>query len=485
MKRTMKNLLLRKAIPAVLSLSLLFPAAAPAWAAGAGSVTEVLELLEQNHVSSPNGSKLSDAAIQAMIDALNDPYTVYFTPEELKSFEASVENQYVGIGVRVTMEEDGLYITEVFGSSPASQAGLKAGDLIVRVEGESAIGKTLEEVTSRIIGLPGTKVNLQITRDGEPKDLTIERQKVQVPSVTAGRFQPGIGYLKVIGFSSDADEKMSQELAALKEQGIQSLIVDLRDNPGGILETAQQMARLFVKEGTLMHTKDRDNVDDPVKITNGTTQPFPVYFLVNENSASASEVLTGALQDYGAIKVIGTKTYGKGSVQQVVPLKSGGALKLTIQEYLTPKFRKVNGVGIEPDIKVEGGDVPQLLTALRLAGANRIDLSLMRLNLTVNGLAVNNTFRVIREQGQTYVPSRVLAALIGGTVEWNEANRTVRIGSADGQFEFGSAGGELLLKDGTGFVSLRQAASVWSALKWSDDGRNITIGFEQVKKPTA
>ncbi len=181
MKRTMKNLLLRKAIPAVLSLSLLFPAAAPAWAAGAGSVTEVLELLEQNHVSSPNGSKLSDAAIQAMIDALNDPYTVYFTPEELKSFEASVENQYVGIGVRVTMEEDGLYITEVFGSSPASQAGLKAGDLIVRVEGESAIGKTLEEVTSRIIGLPGTKVNLQITRDGEPKDLTIERQKVQVP----------------------------------------------------------------------------------------------------------------------------------------------------------------------------------------------------------------------------------------------------------------------------------------------------------------
>lgn len=478
MKRMFKKTLLRKAIPAVLSLSLLIPAAAPAWASGAGSVSEVLELLEQHHVSAPNGSKLSDAAIKAMIDSLKDPYTVYFTPEDLQSFEAAVENQYVGIGVRVAMEEDGLYITEVFGGSPASQAGLQAGDLIVMVEGESTIGKPLEEVTSKIIGLSGTKVNLRMTRNGEAKDLTIERQKVQVPSVMAGRFQPGIGYLKVIGFSSDADEKMSKELAALKEQGIQSLIVDLRDNPGGILETARQMARLFVKEGTLMHTRDRDNVDAPVKITNGTTQPFPVYFLVNENSASASEVLTGALQDYGVIKVIGTKTYGKGSVQQVVPLESGGALKLTIQEYLTPKLRKVNGVGIEPDIKVEGGDVPQLLTALRMAGASRINLSLKRLNLTVNGLAVENVFPVLREQGQTYVPSRVLAALVGGTVEWNEASRSVRIGSAGGQIELGSAGGELLLKDGTGYVSLRQAASVWSSLKWSDDGRNLTIGFE-------
>lgn len=478
MKRNIKKALLRKVIPAVLSLSLLIPAATPAWAAESGSLTEVLNLLEQNHVSAPNGSQLSDMAIKAMIDSLKDPYTVYFTPEDLQSFEAAVENQYVGIGVRVAMEEDGLYITEVFGGSPASQAGLQAGDLIVKVEGESTIGKPLGEVTSQIIGLPGTKVNLQMTRNGEPKDLTMERQKVQVPSVMAGQFQPGIGYLKVIGFSSDADEKMSKELAALKEQGIQSLIVDLRDNPGGILETAQQMARLFVKEGTLMHTKDRDNVDDPVKITNGTTQPFPVYFLVNENSASASEVLTGALQDYGVIKVIGTKTYGKGSVQQVVPLQSGGALKLTIQEYLTPKLRKVNGIGIEPDVKVEGGDVPQLLKALRMAGASRIDLTLKRLNLTVNGLAVENAFPVLREQGQTYVPSRVLAALVGGTVDWNEANRSVRIGSAGGPFEFGSAGGDLLLKDGTGFVSLRQAATVWSSLNWSDDGRNLTIGFE-------
>lgn len=478
MKRTVRKALWRKAIPALLSLSLLLPTAAPAWAAESSSVTEVLELLEQNHVSAPKGSQLSDAAIKAMIDALKDPYTVYFTPEELQSFEDAVENQYVGIGVRVAMEEDGLYITEVFVGSPANKAGLKAGDLIVKVEGETTIGKQLEEVTSKIIGLPGTKVNLQMLRNGETNDLTMERQKVQVPTVMAGRFDPGIGYIKVTGFSSDADEKMSKELTALKEQGIQSLIVDLRDNPGGILDTAQQMARLFVKEGTLMHTKDRDNVDDPVKIVNGTTQPYPVFFLVNENSASASEVLTGALQDYGVITVIGTQTYGKGSVQQVVPLQSGGALKLTVQEYLTPKLRKVNGVGIQPDHKVEGGDVPQLLTALRMAGASRFELTLKRLNLSVNGVAVENAFPVLREQGQTYVPSRVLSALVGGSVEWNEADRSVRIAASGGDVVFSSAGGDLLLKDGTGYVSLRQAASKWAGIQWSDDGRNLTIGFK-------
>lgn len=222
------------------------------------------------------------------------------------------------------------------------------------------------------MGEPGTEVKLQIVRDGATSELTVKRERIQVPVVIANRFQ-GVGYVRILSFSSDADEMTALFLDGLQAPGeLKSLVVDLRDNPGGLLETAQQLARLFVKEGTLIHTKNRNNTDEPVTFSGGETQPFPVYFLVNGNSASASEVLTGALQDYKAITVIGTKTYGKGSVQEVVPLQSGGALKVTVEEYLTPKLRKVNGVGLEPDVKVEGGEVPELLTALRTAGLNRL-----------------------------------------------------------------------------------------------------------------
>lgn len=475
-----KGKLWRHAVTSVLALSLLMPATVPAFAeassqSAADRAKEVLNLLEQNHVSAPDAGKLSDIAIKAMIDSLNDPHTQYFTAEQLAQFESAVANQYVGIGVRVSAQPDGIYIVQVFGG-PAQAAGLMAGDVIVGIDGKSAVGMPLNEATSKIMGEPGTEVKLQIARDGATSDYTVKRERIQIPVVTGSRFEGGVGYIRVSSFSDDADEMTALFLNTLKKQGeLKSLVLDLRDNPGGLLESAQQLARLFVKEGTLIHTKNRDNMDEPVEFSNGTTQPFPVYFLVNGNSASASEVLTGALQDYKAITVIGTKTYGKGSVQSVIPLEAGGALKVTIEEYLTPKLRKVNGVGLEPDVKVEGGEVPELLTALRIAGLQSISLELKRINLSVNGLAVEDTFGVVRENGQTYVPARVLAALLGARVEWNDAERSVRLSSADGQTSYTPEDGDVRLREDTSFINVAKAAAAFSSLQWSDDGKTLTL----------
>lgn len=469
----------RQTVSTMLALTLLIPAASPVLAADAKSaaaerIVEVLDALEKNHVSGPKADKLSETGIRAMVESLGDPYTQYFTAEQLQSFEDAVENQYVGIGVRVGMEEEGVYVADVFAGSPAKEAGMLRGDIIVKVGDEPAAGKKIDEVTAKILGPVDTEVRLQVLRDGQTKELTIKRKKVQIPTVVAKRFQ-NVGYIEVASFSSDADELVSKELSALKAQGIQSLIVDLRDNPGGLLETAQQLARLFVKQGTLIHTRDRNGVDQPVEFANGTTQPFPVFFLVNGNSASASEVLTGALQDYGAITAIGTKTYGKGSVQNVIPLKSGGAIKVTIEEYLTPKLRKVNQVGLEPDKKVEGA-MAQLLTAIRAAGASRIDLTLDRHSATVNGTEVQDTFDVIRENGQTYVPARVLGALLGASVEWNEAARTVQLVAADAQTSYTPAAADFVLKNGTGYLNVAQTAAAFNGLSWKDDGKTLTLG---------
>ncbi|AFC29991.1 carboxyl-terminal protease [Paenibacillus mucilaginosus 3016] len=481
MKRKKSMNMWRRSAAAVLSMTLLLPAAQPLQAAGtessgASRVQEVMELLQKKHVSAPSADALSDAAVKAMVESLEDPYTQYFTPEELQQFEDAVENQYVGIGVRIGLEPEGVYIADVFEGSPAKEAGLAPGDLIVTVGGTSVAGKKTGEVAELIAGEPGTTVVVGVVRGSETKEFTVSRKKVQIPTVVSRVFPSKVGYLEIASFSSDADELLEKELAELKSQGIRSLILDLRDNPGGLLESAKGMIRQFVKEGTLIHTLDSSRVDKPVEFSGGTTQPFPLYVLVNENSASASEVLTGALQDYGAAKVIGAHTYGKGSVQSVYELEGGGALKVTIEEYLTPKNRKVNHVGLDPDVAVEGY-LAQLLTALRLAGEKEPVLTADPRITTVGGVMVQDTLDVVREGGQTYVPARALAAYLGGTVQWNEASRSVVLVSADGTTMYTPGEGGFLLKEGTGFVSLNGVSkdAFGSSLQWIDDGRKLTI----------
>jgi carboxyl-terminal processing protease len=462
-----------------LILSLLLPSSSSTFAADSkdavsARIQEALDIIEHNHVSGPTRQHLADTAIQGMITSLDDPYTVYFTPEELKQFESSVENNYVGIGVRVNEQPSGVFISEVF-IGPAGTAGVKTGDRIVAVNGESVIGLPVNDIVKKILGPENTNVSVTFQRGEESIALTMKRQQIQIPVVTHKRFDPGVGYLSVTSFSSDADELFAKQLGELKSQGINSLIVDLRDNPGGLLDTALNMVKLFVKDGVLIHTKDKSNIDDPVKFTNGTTQPFPVYILVNEYSASASEVLTGALQDYNAVaKVIGMKTYGKGSVQQLIPLAAGGAIKVTIEEYLTPKLRKVNKIGITPDIE-EDGEVPQLVTALHEAGVSQISVANNKIGVTVNDIAVADSFNVIREDGNIYVPSRVLSALLGGSLSWNDEDKAIEITAFNTTHAYSSDAGELLLRNGFGYVNVGSFAESFPQLKWSDHNDQLVL----------
>ncbi|MGO4273834.1 S41 family peptidase, partial [Paenibacillus sp. TAF58] len=284
----------------------------------------------------------------------------------------------------------------------------------------------------------------------------------------------GVGYIQITDFSSDADEDFGKQLTDLQAKGLKSLILDVRNNPGGLVDTAQNIAKHFVKDGVLIHTRDRNGVDDPVLITGGTELSIPVYILANENSASASEVLSGALQDYNVAKVIGMQTYGKGSVQQLYQLDKNSALKVTVEEYLTPNKRKVNKVGITPDIKVDGASA-QLITALQTAGITDINVEISKHSVTYNGVEIGSGFGNFRENGKLYASTRGLAALIGATITWNDKTRMVDISDSKGTHSIPVEADKLIIENGTSYVNVDLFDDYFPQLQVMDQGENVSI----------
>jgi carboxyl-terminal processing protease len=285
----------------------------------------------------------------------------------------------------------------------------------------------------------------------------------------------GTGYIKLSSFSSEADELFAAKLQELKLKPIQSLVIDLRDNGGGLLDTATNIAKLFIKEGVLIHTNDRNHIDTPINLQGGSSVDFPVFVLMNENSASASEVLAGALQDYKKATIIGTKSYGKGSVQSIFPLSNGGVLKVTIEEYLTPNNHKVNKVGITPDIE-SLGDIPQLLTALQAAGTHSFKLTHNHNEITLNDQVLTGENYTVRTLGnKTYVPSRVLAALIEGSVSWNGTSKEIQISASDKKEVFAISPEGALIEKGTTYLELNNFSSKFPQLHWSMEKDLLTL----------
>jgi carboxyl-terminal processing protease len=436
---------------------------------------EIVNLIINNHVSGIEKSKLNTKNIDTIISSLGDPYTQYFSPDEWKQFMDMLENNYVGIGIRVGSDEQGFFVNEVFAATPAMGAGIQDGDYIIAVEGKSTQGITTDELISQITGVEGTEVQITIQRNKKKINLTMARKAIHIPALTSRVFDNGTGYIRVSSFSSDADELFAAKLEEMKADGLKSLVVDLRNNPGGLLDTAANMASQFIKNGSLIHTVDRTKKETDYPISGENPLTVPVTVLVNEYSASASEVLAGALQDYNLATIIGTKTYGKGSVQSLFTLVEGGVLKLTIQEYLTPLRHKVNQVGISPDLNVRG-DVSQLVTALQQAGPIDIQLSLTQHTLSVNEQSFNDRFKVIRENGVTFVPSRVLAAIVDGNITWEAGTQSVRIkGKEDeGAFQAGEQGFKLL--EGVSYIELANFKAQFPTFDWQDkDGKLLLL----------
>lgn len=374
-------------------------------------------LAEWQKQSGYDQKKLERLAIVGMLGTLDDPYTMFFGKEELKQFQESVENEIVGFGFRLRMSGDLPMIREVIPDSPSEAAGVKAGDMLLSVDGTAMKGKTFDTVFTFLRGEEGAGASFVFYRADEKRQFTVsmKRAVLQIPETAVGRFTGDIGYIRLDTFSSNAGEQFLKSLQSLNQstRPLRGLVVDLRDNGGGYLSSARDIASLFMEDGVLMYTTNRNGIEVTTRVYNGRSVSYPVSVLVNESTASASEMLSGALQDHGIAKLVGTKTFGKGSAQQVIPLKDKDALKITLHEYFTPKHRVVNHVGLTPDVVVTD-DIAQAIAGLKTVGIKQFTLEERDEEIIVNGVTFPATSSLFKKQGnQLQIRTGVLKQLQG------------------------------------------------------------------------
>lgn len=292
---------------------------------------------------------------RGMLEALNDKYAVYYTAEELNSQRQSNEGVYYGIGAYVMMnaETETPYISGIIAGTPAEEAGIQINDIIYAVDGTSTFQLSLEETTALIKGEEGTQVTLTLIRNGVAFDQDVVRRRVNNPTVSSEMLDEEIGYIAISEFKDVTVDQFTEAYAVLKGSGAGALILDLRGNPGGLLDAAVSIGQQILPKGLVVYTEDKNG--ERVEYTcDGTREiEIPMVVLVNGGSASASEVLTGAIKDYGVGTVMGTTTYGKGIVQKIIQLSDGSGIKLTTSAYFTPRGNDIHGTGITPDVEVE------------------------------------------------------------------------------------------------------------------------------------
>lgn len=299
---------------------------------------------------------LKEGAIKGYIEALGDPYTEYISKEDMEDYMDDTMGNFVGIGVYMVKdtETNQIMVLSPIKNSPAEKAGIRPGDYIVEVDGNACTGDDFSNISNKIKGEVGSTVKLKIQRDGETLDFEITRENIKVNPVEGEVLEGNIGYIEFSSFDEGTAEEFKNKFNELKSQGITSLIIDLRNNGGGIVDEALKIAGYTVDKGTtLLYEVDKDGNETEEISEVDKIIDMPIVILVNENTASSSEILSGALKDLGKAKIVGTKTYGKGVIQQILTLADGSGLKITTEEYLTPNRTKINKVGIEPDETVE------------------------------------------------------------------------------------------------------------------------------------
>ena len=334
---------------------------------------QVLRDLQRDYYRPVHVAGLGQAGISGLLAALHDPYTVYFTPQQARAFSALLAGTYTGIGTAVDTRGGRLTVTQVFPGSPAALADIRPGETIVAIDGVPTAGKPLSASVARMVGPAGTRVRLQLRRSGSAAliDLTLTRRKIAPPLTTSrivNDHGTKVGYVSLSAFADGAGQQVAQALAGLQKRGAQRLIFDLRDNGGGLVDEATRVAGDFLPAGkVVVTTQGLHTPKDVLRASGGKPTRLPLVVLVNGNTASASEIVTGALQDYRRATIIGTRTFGKGVVQTVLPLAGGASLKITIASYLTPLGRNINHKGIVPTIVVAQSPASKVDQALRRA----------------------------------------------------------------------------------------------------------------------
>jgi carboxyl-terminal processing protease len=322
---------------------------------------EAIDTIQRDYYRKVDAKQLLDTSLQSAVQSLKDPFSNYFSPNDYTGFEEQTEGQFEGVGMEVTQSKDGLRITQVYDDSPAKSGGLKVGDEIVKVNGRSLADVSSDDATTLIKGKAGTSVTLTLRSGGRTRTVTLKREKVDVPVVQSKMETfdgDKIAWVELSSFTAGAHSEVSEAVHKLLNQGAKGVVLDLRYNGGGLLNEAVQIASVFIPDGRIVSTKGRNRPEHVYNATGGAIQSkIPVAVLVNDHSASASEIVTGALQDRHRATVVGTHTYGKGVFQEIERLSNGGALDITVGEYFTPSGRNLGGggvskgAGITPDVQ--------------------------------------------------------------------------------------------------------------------------------------
>ena len=309
--------------------------------------------IETHYVNDTDDTKLIDAAMDGMVKSLDDPHSNYLSPEMYKRLMEQTEGSFGGIGIVMGKDnDDNIKIVAVMEDSPGQKAGLLEGDQIIAVDNTPVNAMQFEDVATHVRGEVGTDVVITIQRDNAQQDITITRDNIKLKTVGHKMLDNNIGYIQIVSFSEDTAKEFNDAYADLESQGMKGLILDLRNNPGGLLTTCVDIAKKLVPQGEIVSIVDKDGHKDT--FTSDLAQlNYPVAVLINKNSASASEILSGAIQDTKAGTIIGETSYGKGSVQTVLPMLGDDAVKLTIAKYYTPSGRSIDKVGIVPDIEIK------------------------------------------------------------------------------------------------------------------------------------
>ncbi|OGE20365.1 MAG: hypothetical protein A2V51_03370 [Candidatus Dadabacteria bacterium RBG_19FT_COMBO_40_33] len=326
---------------------------------GLSNFTRVLDLIERNYVDNVDSEKLAISAIEGMLKTL-DPYSAYLTPERYKELEIGTSGEFGGVGIEISVENDLLTVITPIEGSPAAKAGIKPGDLIIAIDGKSTQGFSVDEAVKSLRGPKGSAVKITIQSQGDknPREVVLVRDIIYVKSVNSKLLDGRIGYIKLSQFQEKTSEelvKAIEELESGNRGELNGIILDLRNNPGGLLTQAVEVADEFIDEGLIVRVKGRveDQSTEYYATKKDNTPGYPIIILVNKGSASASEVVAEALQDKKRAIILGTKTFGKGSVQSIIKLEDGSGLKLTTAKFYAPSGRSINQVGVIPDVIVE------------------------------------------------------------------------------------------------------------------------------------
>lgn len=330
----------------------------PTQIGAAAKIRSIYNLIRRDYLDDIDDEKLTDQMSAGLVAGLGDKYSQYYTADQYKALMESIEGHYTGLGIVITKKDDGsIAVDQVMADTPAARAGVKAGDVFAEVDGRDAAGMSADDVVAIIKGKKkGDTIELAFLRDGTRIEVTATLAEVESVSVTGRMQEGGVGYIAIAEFTSVTPDQFKRAYQSLQDQKMSSLVIDLRGNPGGLVTSVCDTLRQILPKGLIVYTKDKDGNREEQRCDGKSPIDIPLSVLVNGNSASAAEIFAGAVKDYGIGTLVGTKTFGKGIVQDTYELSDGSALKLTVAQYFTPKGYNIHKKGIEPDVTIEADE---------------------------------------------------------------------------------------------------------------------------------